>query len=262
MGRRIKLTVAYLGERFHGWQRQPADRTVQGELERALCRLTGGVEISVVGAGRTDAGVHAAAQVAHADLPVEIPTSGVLKGLNGLLPGDVRIRAVAAVPDSFHARRSALGKHYAYRVRWRTPDLPWLGLRTAVLPPVSIPGSLDRAVAQLPGRRDMASFSVPQNMSTVRTLHRVWIEPRQQGLQLHFVGQGFLRYQIRRMVGALLEVGRGRLPVGDFERLLHHPIPGAGVLTAPPRGLTLERVFYRDSPLLHPSPDPASGSHD
>lgn len=251
MGQRIKLTVAYFGERFHGWQRQPADRTVQGELERAMSTLTGGIEISVVGAGRTDAGVHAAAQVAHADMPVEIPTSGILKGLNGLLPGDVRIRAVTAVSDSFHARRSALGKHYSYRVRWRTPDLPWLGLRAATMQPVSSPESLDRAAALLPGRRDMASFSVPQKMSTVRTLHRVWIEPRQQGLHLHFVGEGFLRYQIRRMVGALLDVGCGRLEMGDFDRLLQHPSPGAGVFTAPSRGLTLERVFYRDSPLLH-----------
>jgi len=254
MGQRIKLTVAYSGERFHGWQRQPADRTIQGELERALSILTEGIEISVVGAGRTDAGVHAAAQAAHADVPVSIPMSGLTRGLNGLLPGDVRIRSVVKAAPSFHARRSALGKHYAYRVQWRTPDLPWLGLRTATLPPISDPDSLAEAVALLPGRRDMASFTVPQDMSTVRALHRVWTEPRRHGLHIHFVGGGFLRYQVRRMVGALLDVGRNRLPMDDFKRLLHQPQPGAPVFTAPARGLTLERVFYRDSPLLHSEP--------
>ncbi len=259
MATRIKLTVAYFGEQFHGWQRQPADRTVQGELERALTIMMDGISTSVVGAGRTDAGVHAAAQTAHADISVAIPMSGLAKGLNGLLPGDVRIRSVVKVNQSFHARRSALGKHYVYRVRWQTQDLPWLGLRAATLPPISNPEALAEAVALLPGRRDMASFTVPQDMPTIRALYRVWTEPRRHGLHIHFVGGGFLRYQVRRMVGALLDVGRGRLGMDDFEDLLQKPQPGAPVFTAPARGLTLERVFYRNSPLLHPDPpsDPA-----
>jgi tRNA pseudouridine38-40 synthase len=251
MATRIKLTVAYLGEHFCGWQRQAHGRTVQGELERALSGVTGGHRIAVVGAGRTDAGVHAAGQVAHADLPVAIPMVGLKKALNRVIGPYIRIRSVVPVVASFHARRSALGKVYSYRVQWRSPELPWTGLRTAVVPPISDPRALERAVAMLPGRRDMASFSIPQQMPTERTLYRAWTEDRRNGLILHFVGDGFLRYQVRRMAGAALDVGRGRVELAEFEDLLLRPQPGARVQTAPARGLTLERVFYRDSPRLH-----------
>ena len=252
MGHRIKLTVAYLGGPFRGWQRQQEGPTVQGELECSLTAATSGLEVIVVGAGRTDAGVHAAAQVAHADLPVWIPADGLLRGLNGLLPEEIRVRSVVAVDGGFHARRSALGKLYTYRARWKAPILPWTGLRTAPVHPITDRASLLLAVRLLPGRRDMASFSVPQAMPTTRTLSRVWAAERRYGLDLHFVGDGFLRYQVRRMAGALLDVGRGRLSLAEFRDLLDDPRPGAPLHTAPARGLTLERVFYRDSPLLHP----------
>jgi tRNA pseudouridine38-40 synthase len=252
MAHRTKLTVAYLGGSFHGWQRQRDRRTVQGELERALAVMTGGLEAAVVGAGRTDAGVHAAGQVAHFDLPSPIPPEGIVRGLNGLLPDEIRVRAAAQVSTDFHARRSARGKLYSYRARWRPSPLPWLGLRCAVVQPISDPGALTRAAALLAGRHDLASFTVPEaaDEPTVRTLHRVWIRGRRDGLDLHFVGDGFLRYQVRRMVGALLDVGRGQLTHADFERLLAEPRPGAPIRTAPARGLTLERVLYRGTSLL------------
>ena len=252
MPHRTKLTVAYLGGSFHGWQRQHEQRTVQGELERALAVMTGGLQAAVVGAGRTDAGVHAAGQVAHLDLPVEIPPEGIVRGLNGLLPEEIRVRAAAAVGDAFHARRSALGKLYSYRARWRPSPVPWLGTRCAVVAPVTDPAALTRAAALLVGRHDLASFTVPEAAvePTVRTLFRVWTAARRDGLDLHFVGDGFLRYQVRRMVGALLEVGRSRLEVADVAHLLADPRPGAPILTAPARGLTLERVFYRPVPRL------------
>ncbi|PWB72617.1 MAG: tRNA pseudouridine(38-40) synthase TruA [Holophagae bacterium] len=252
MAHRTKLTVAYLGGSFHGWQRQRDRRTVQGELERALAVMTGGLEAAIVGAGRTDAGVHAAGQVAHLDLPSPIPPEGIVRGLNGLLPDEIRVRAAAQVSTDFHARRSARGKLYSYRARWRPSPLPWLGLRCAVVQPISDLRALARAAALLAGRHDLASFTVPEaaDEPTVRTLHRVWIRGRRDGLDLHFVGDGFLRYQVRRMVGALLDVGRGQLAHADFERLLAEPRPGAAIRTAPARGLTLERVFYRGTSLL------------
>jgi tRNA pseudouridine38-40 synthase len=256
MPHRIKLTVAYLGGGFCGWQRQRDRRTVQGELERALTVMTGGLEAAVVGAGRTDAGVHAAGQVAHLDLPVAIPPEGLVRGLNGLLTEEIRVRAATAVGGDFHARRSARGKLYSFRARWRPSPLPWLGLRCAVVPPVADPGELLRAAALLVGRHDLASFTVPEAAvePTERTLYRVWIERRRDGLDLHFLGDGFLRYQVRRMVGALLDVGRGQLAHADFERLLAEPRPGAAIRTAPARGLTLERVFYRATSLPGGSP--------
>lgn len=252
MATRTKLTISYLGGPFHGWQRQPDRRTVQGEIERALTAMTGGIESTVVGAGRTDAGVHAAGQVAHLDLPTPIPADGLVRGLNGLLPEEIRVRAAVAVPDAFHARRSALGKLYSYRVRWRPSPLPWLGLRVAVLPRCATEPDLARAASLLVGRHDFASFTVPEAAAepTVRTLFRIELVRRPAGVDLHFVGDGFLRYQVRRMVAALLEVGRGRLTTVELGRLLAEPLPGAPLPTAPARGLTLERVLYRASPLL------------
>jgi tRNA pseudouridine38-40 synthase len=249
---RTKLTVAYLGGGFSGWQRQDRGRTVQGELESILTKLFGPQRIVVVGAGRTDAGVHATAQAAHVDLPGGIPPAVLPRLLNARLAGDVRVRSATRAADGFHAISSALGKHYSYRIRWSEPDLPWQGLRSAVLPPPSDPALFDRACQHLLGRHDWASFTVPytDGRSTVRTIFRVQPVWRRSGLDLHVFGGGFLRYQVRRMVGALHDVGRGKLTIDDLNDLLESPSPGAPLQTAPARGLTLERVYYRASPGL------------
>jgi tRNA pseudouridine38-40 synthase len=254
MGVRAKMTVAYLGTSFSGWQRQENARTVQGDLERCLLKIARGRRVAVVGAGRTDAGVHAAGQVAHFDLPVPIPLEVLPRTLNDRLPPDLRVRSAVSVRGDFHARKSARGKHYVYRVRWRTPDVPWRGLRSAVLPAPAEPEALERLCRGLPGRRDWASFTVPEvaRRSTVRTLFRTSTVWRRSGVELHFFGEGFLRYQVRRMAGALLEVGRGRMTEGQFSDLLESPSPGAPIPTAPARGLCLERVYYRSSAKLVP----------
>jgi len=249
---RTKLTVAYLGGGFSGWQRQTRVRSVQGDLEKALRKLTGDSRVVVVGAGRTDAGVHAAAQAAHLDLPVGIPSEALPRLLNARLASDLRVRSATPVTDDFHAIKSALGKHYAYRMRWSEPNLPWQGLRSAVLPRPSKRKVLEEACHQLPGRRDWASFTVPYaaSRSTVRTIYRVKPVWRRTGLDLHVFGEGFLRYQVRRMVGALLDVGYGKLTIEDILDLIESPSPGAPLYTTPARGLSLERVYYRTSPRL------------
>jgi tRNA pseudouridine38-40 synthase len=249
---RIKLTVAYYGEPFSGWQRQPGRRTVQGELERAISTMTGGLNASVVGAGRTDAGVHAAGQAAHFDLSAEIPLDALLRALNQHLPREIRVRSARRVADSFHARRNALAKIYSYRARWRPTGIPWLGLNHAVVEEITDLEAVQRSLTKLAGRNDMASFTVPElgTESTHRTLFRAWLDHRRGGVDLHFLGDGFLRYQVRRMVGALLDVGRGRMSESDFLGLLSKPRPGAPIQTAPARGLTLERVHYRQFPAL------------
>lgn len=249
---RTKITVAYLGGGFSGWQRQSRVRSVQGDLEKALKKITGGIHIAMVGAGRTDAGVHAAAQVAHFDLPLGIPPKALSELLNNRLAPDLRVRSARTMPAGFHARASAFGKHYAYRIRWIEPDLPWLGLRSAVLARVSEPKALEETCRRLPGRRDWASFTLPEvaRRGAVRTIHRVEPVWRQSGLDVHVIGEGFLRYQVRRMVGALLEVGCGRMTPREFFSLLDSPSPGAHLPTAPAKGLTLERVYYRASPRL------------
>jgi tRNA pseudouridine38-40 synthase len=168
------------------------------------------------------------------------------------------VRAVRRAPPQFHARKSAHGKLYTYRVRWREAALPWLGLRTATLDPITSVTDLEAAVRLLPGRHDMASFTVTDATDgpTTRTLYDVRCRHRQSGFDLEFLGDGFLRHQVRRMVGALLEVARDRLTVADFVQLLDHPRAGASLLTAPPRGLTLEHVYYRDAAKLR---NPARG---
>lgn len=249
---RTKLTVAYLGSGFSGWQRQDRARTVQGDLEKSLAKLAETGRIPVVGAGRTDAGVHAVAQAAHIDLPDGIPTQILPRLLNARLEPDLRVRSATVMNSDFHARRSAIGKHYAYRIKWHESDLPWIGLRSAVLPRVSRPEALEQACRHLPGRHDWSSFTVPEvaRRGAIRIVHRAECVWRPSGLDLHVVGAGFLRYQVRRMVGALLEVGSGRMSNRDFVDLLETPSPGAPLPTAPARGLSLERVYYRRSPKL------------
>lgn len=261
MAFRMKLVVAYLGTPFHGWQRQRNQRTVQGELERALSKCVGGQKITVMGAGRTDAGVHAAGQTAHCDLPGHIPPEKLVPSLNLILPPEIRVQSARSASHDFHAQKSARGKLYTYRLRWRAGAFPWQDLRSAVVRPAEDLESFATALAMFPGTRDWASFTVrgPRPGPTVRSLYAARLIPRRHGLDLEFVGNGFLRYQVRRMVGALIEVGRHRRSLDELRQLLVRPTPGASIQTAPPEGLCLERVYYsRASFLSHPSPDARS----
>jgi len=252
MAGRMKLEIAYLGRPFRGWQRQRSQPTVQGELESALTTLFRGRRITVVGAGRTDAGVHAAGQVAHFDPPGAIPPEALIRGLNARLPAEIRVLSARAVGASFHARKSALGKLYTYRARWREAKLPWSESRSATVRKVDDPGAFAAALELLPGRHDWASFTVPNPAveSTIRTLFSVQFRRRRNGFDLDFVGEGFLRYQVRRTVGALLEVGSGERALDDLEQLITEPRPGAKIRTAPASGLCLEHVFYRACPAV------------
>jgi tRNA pseudouridine38-40 synthase len=258
----MKLIVAYHGRPFHGWQRQKGQRTVQGEVERALGSVTGCEAQSVTGASRTDAGVHAAGQTAHCDLPAAIPPEAVVRALNAKLPQEIRIRSARLAPPGFHARKSARGKLYIYRARWRPSSLPWADPLSAQVPRISDHEVFEKALRFLVGRRDWASFSVvnPDSESTVRTVSRVSCRWRRSGVDLDFVGDGFLRYQVRRMVGAALEVGQGRRRLDDFRALIEHPQPGAPIHTAPAAGLTLDRVYYRRSARLDPDTHPSSAT--
>jgi len=246
MERRIKLTIAYLGTEYHGWQRQPGQRTIQGELESALTRITGRASPAVTAAGRTDAGVHARAQVAHVDLPAGLPAKVLPRVLDAALPQTIRILRAVTVPPAFHARRDTRAKRYVYRIHWGGTRLPWAALRSAPMPPVLERGIVEAALGLLVGRRDMASFTVPDPAQgpTTKSLLSCWAVWGRSSLALHFLGEGFLRYQVRRMVGAVLEAA-SRGSTLRLERLLERPEPGAPVATAPARGLTLEKVYYR-----------------
>jgi len=245
---RVAVRLAYLGQGFAGWQRQTVLRTVQGELEWALEKLYG-TPVTVIGAGRTDAGVHAAGQVAHFDPPRELSPHGLLAALNTLLPGDVRVLGVRRVPAGFHARRSASRKIYRYRIAWGAPLAPWEAQRRVLLPgPLALP-AMEAAAQLLTGTHDFAAFARAGHAGTgrrgtTRTLQGIRLISRGRRLDLVLAADGFLRGMARRLVGALLEVGRGAQPVHWVELL----VSGAGTRppapTAPAYGLTLERVVY------------------
>ena len=252
MTHRMKLEIAYDGRPFHGWQRQKEQKTVQGEIENALTALFQGNRIPVVGAGRTDTGVHASGQAAHIDAPGAIPPDALVRGLNSRLPPAIRILGARAVSSSFHARNNALGKRYTYRARWQEPKLPWSEPRSATIRPISNLSAMRSALDLLVGRHDWASFTVPDPgpNSTIRTLFSVRYRTLRSGFDLVFVGDGFLRYQVRRMVGLLLEIGAGDRRLRDIEDLIDNPQPGAQIRTARAHGLSLEHVYYRACPAV------------
>jgi tRNA pseudouridine38-40 synthase len=256
---RIRLDLAYLGTFFEGWQVQApraggeTPRTIQGVLEISL-NETFHREIRVHGSGRTDSGVHADAQVAHADLPPgapSIPFEGMRRGLNTKLPWDARVLSVSEAADDFHARHSATGKIYVYRLRRGEILLPHGGLVEALAGEPLDVGAMRAAAARLVGTRDFAPFSITGSDpgTTVRTLARLDVEEDGPLLVITAEGDGFLRGMVRRLVGTLRDAGRGRIRP---EEALERPGP-----TAEARGLTLARVLYApDAPGASSSPPP------
>jgi len=246
---RFRMVVAYLGGNYRGWQRQDNAPSVQHEVEKALAAVFPGLAITVEGSGRTDAGVHANGQVAHVDLPVTIPPANLAKALNFMLPDTIRILSAAIVPMTFHSRKSSRGKRYSYRIRWdgAPPIPPWQTLRSAFIRPPRDPESLAAMVSLFQGRRDWAAFTVsdPVTRTTVRTVFSATAVVQPWGLRLEFVGDGFLRYQIRRMVGALLRVGWEHFDRSWLEAQLASDRHSPDIYTAPARGLTLEQVYFR-----------------
>ena len=244
---RYRARVAYVGTRFHGWQRQEnAARTVQACLEAALARLDG-AEVRAVAAGRTDAGVHAEGQVAHFDLSRPRAPERVRDAANGLLPGDLRVLDVAPADADFHARRDALWKEYVYA--WcRAPVIPPRDAPfVAPLSPRADVGRLRPAAAKLAGRRDFAVFGVrlPRGESTVRTLHSVRILEDGAFVRAVFRGDAFLRGMVRSLAGLLADVARGKAPPERVDELLESGDRRLLSPKAPAAGLTLRRVAYR-----------------
>jgi tRNA pseudouridine38-40 synthase len=246
---RYRLTIAYLGTDFVGWQRQARGPTIQGTLEDALSILNGG-PVRTLAAGRTDAGVHAAAQVAHADLGITIPGDNLVKVLNTRLPDAIRILEAKPVPTSFHAIAHATSKRYVYRAHFDgDAHPPWDIARSAGIRPPDDAAILDDLVARLPGRRDWRAFTVtrPSTRTTVRTVIDADLQLESRSLRFEISGEGFLRYQVRRIVGGLMQVSWGQHTPEWFIACLEHPPEDPQMLTAPARGLTLEQVSYSES---------------
>ena len=247
----FRLLVEYDGTDLEGWQIQPGPaRTVQGVLVAALERIAGAA-VTVTGAGRTDAGVHAEGQVANVMLATRLAPAELQRALNALLPRDVAVREVAVVPDAFHARRHAHSKLYVYRLWTGTTRSP-LRERTSLWVRPSLDLEAMREASQaLVGTHDFASFRGAGSgvRSSVRTLSRVEIRGQLGGeVALDFEGTGFLRHMVRNLVGTLLEVGRGSRAPDAMPGLLAALDRNQAGPTAPAQGLTLVRVRYDFSP--------------
>ena len=245
----VRLILSYRGTRYAGWQRQENALAVQQVVEEALGRLLGpaaGETPRITGASRTDAGVHARGQAAHLELARPFPLRGLVHGTNHHLPGDVCVLAAREMAAGFHARRSALGKEYRYRLS-RAEVLSPLDAPFAVPAPREIdPGRLREAAALLPGRHDFSAFTLAGAAPGDRHRRIDAADWTEEGDELRFrvIGEGFLRGMVRGLVGTMIEVGTGRRSVASFARLLEGAERGEAGPTAPARGLVLERVIY------------------
>jgi tRNA pseudouridine38-40 synthase len=237
---RFRATVEYDGTEFAGFQLQAGARTVQGVLEAALARLTGGNRQPVDGAGRTDAGVHATGQVIGFTYAGRLSAEALTAALNGLLPKDVAVRDVRQAPAGFHPRYAARYREYRYSI-WDGPRSP-LRERTAlqVRPRLDV-DAMARAAVAFEGRHDFSAFggSDPQ---PVRTVHRVRVRRAGDLITIDVRADAFLRGMVRRMVAALLAVGRGALPEGSIAGLMAAATPALDGAAAAAKGLCLRRV--------------------
>lgn len=247
--RRLRLVVAYDGTDFHGFQRQPGVETVQGLLERRLTRICGS-PVEVVGAGRTDTGVHALGQVVHFETECEIAPERLGSALNRELGPAVRVRAVEQAPETFHARFTAVERSYEYLVALSVSSpfqtryvVEWPGLRPDATE------RMEEALGAAVGKFDFLPFSVSEVRETVRTVREVRVSESAGLLRIRIAADAFLRSMVRLLVGLALEIGEGRRETGVIRQVLEagtREAAGKVFRAAPPQGLYLAQVRYPD----------------
>ncbi len=246
--RRIKIELAYDGTEFHGWQVQPGLPTIQGTLELVISEIEG-APVQVAGSGRTDAGVHALAQVAAFSIANPIPVENLRRAINRLLPGEIRVTRVEEAADDFHPRFAAKAKTYEYRI-FRGEICPPFERRYVCHHPYPLRvEEMAAAAPLLEGEHDFTAFAATDardelGASKVRTIFCSRLAEDRGRLIYRVTGSGFLKHMVRNIVGVLLEVGKGNVDrAGVLERLQ----PGCGIApgpTAPARGLFLLSVDY------------------
>lgn len=245
MERNLKLTLAYDGTRFVGWQKQTRGESIQGLLEDAMSRLEG-APVTAHGAGRTDAGVHAEGQVASARVTFDHDAATVTRALNAILPPDVRVVAVEDAAAEFHARFSARAKSYRYQLV-NTPIMsPFVRAYAWHVPEPLDLAAMREGAAAVVGTHDFAAFQSTGSdvMNTERTMTRSELVDRSGLLAYEVSGNGFLRHMVRALVGTLVEMGRGWRPPGDMQALVAGRSRSDAGPTAPAHGLTLVKVEY------------------
>ena len=243
--RNIKLTIEYDGTCYHGWQIQPNVETIQETIEGKLAQITGGT-VRLVASGRTDTGVHAVGQVAHFETHSSLDVLTFLKALNSLLPEDIRVKDVEEVEEAFHARFSAKGKVYEYRIfngEVRSPfhrHFSWF-----------VPGKLDlasmrEAAMKLRGRHDFSSFcsTGSDHLSHIREIYAIDVGMRRDLIIIEVEANAFLKQMVRNIVGTLVEVGRRKLTPSQFGDVLEARDRRRAGIAAPAQGLFLVKVNY------------------
>lgn len=241
----IKMEVSYDGSRYYGWEHQPNRETIQGKLENVLSRMTG-EEVEVIGAGRTDAGVHAKKMIANAHLHTKKSEDEIKDYMNAYLPEDICVNDVKIASDRFHARYNAVGKLYTYTCYVGREKPIFQRRYVYTLDKMPDLDSMQRAAEFLLGEHDFKAFCTNPHMkkSTVRVVDRIEIVRRKDCVYFNFHGEGFLQNMVRILVGTLLEVGFGRMtPEQVREALASRDRKLAGP-TAPAQGLCLMQVDY------------------
>lgn len=245
---RFLLRIEYAGTRYRGWQIQTNARTVQGEIARAAREVLGTGSFELYGSGRTDAGVHALEQVAHLDAAVKIAPARLVDGLNALLPSDINILSAETVDRRFHARHSATSRSYVYQIAKRRtafakPYVWW------VREPLDV-ARMREAAAAFTGMRDFRAFTDddPEEKSTKVLVEALTIDETDDLVLVRIAGSHFLWKMVRRLVGILVEAGKGTMTTREVERLLRGDGTLPAQLTAPASGLFLERVEYGERP--------------
>ena len=251
---RFKLTIEYAGTRYSGWQIQKNAKTIQGEIDRAVRTVTGRKDFELYGSGRTDAGVHAAGQVAHLDVSTNLPAESIRRRLNDELPADINVLAAEQVPHRFHARHDAVGRRYVYQIARRRT-----AFAKAFVWWVKEPIDIERmrsAAAAFVGMKDFKSFAESDEekeetrtpRSTVVLVDRLDIVEDGALVLVAIEGSHFLWKMVRRIVGVLVEIGRGGLEPEAAAQWLRDESSAPAKLTAPPSGLFLDRVYYKHDP--------------
>lgn len=242
---RFRLDLEYLGTQYRGWQIQKNARTVQGDLSRAIADAVGTHQFELVGAGRTDAGVHALHQVAHLAIDTAPPPEILKIRINQKLPSDINVLRVRSVSRRFHARHDAVSRSYLYQLSTRRTafgkKLVWWVQEALDV------NAMQLAAQEFLGMKDFRSFSAdrPEEKSTEVLIERLQLAAVAPMILIRVEGSHFLWRMVRRLVGVLVEVGRGGLSIPDVREFLVRESPTPAQLTAPASGLFLERVYYR-----------------
>ncbi|WP_280772159.1 tRNA pseudouridine(38-40) synthase TruA [Salipaludibacillus daqingensis] len=248
---RVLATLSYDGAQFHGYQRQSNDRSVQGELERALRKIHKADSWRSTSSGRTDAGVHGMRQPVHFDTPLSISEERWPMALNSVLPDDIHVLRCEFVSESFHARYDAIGKEYVYHVNTSIQRNVFKRHYVHHLPKKLELDSMQKAASNLVGTHNFTSFSSPKTdvVDKVRTIYMIDIVQNGQDWTFRFIGSGFLYQMVRVLVGTLLEVGLRERQPSEIEEILQGQDRTLAGKTAPACGLYLSQVFYEQQEL-------------